>query len=153
MTIAFTKSRLPYGWMGNMSPHSVTIAGKKWRTAEHAFQALRFPQDHPVRGWLNNIESAMDAKLMIDKHRPEMEIIPCSPDDLVLMRDVTWAKLQQNGLTDELLSTGDQMIIEDVTKRQRGNNLFWGAALIDGEWSGDNWLGHTWMAHRADASL
>lgn len=47
--ITFTKVALPYGWLGNMSPHPIVVAGKTWKTAESLFQALRFAEDDPVR--------------------------------------------------------------------------------------------------------
>ncbi len=42
MPIAFTKVKLPYGWLGNMAPYPVKYDGKLWPTTEHLFQALRF---------------------------------------------------------------------------------------------------------------
>lgn len=148
MTIAFTKVTLPYGWLGNMSPHRVHILGVNWRTAEHAFQALRLPMDHPVRARLNSIPSPMAAKMAVKPYRADFVIEPRSESDLAVMRMVTLEKLLQNKLQDELRLTGDQLIVEDVTSRQRGNNMFWGAALIDGVWVGENHLGKIWMEHR-----
>lgn len=148
MTIAFTKVKLPYGWMGNMSPHKVTIGGIKWRTSEHAFQALRLPNDHPVRGWINNIPSPMDAKKMIDSYRGDFVIEERSDDDIEVMRWVTEEKLIQNKLIPKLAETGDQLIVEDTSARPWGNNPFWGAAFVDGDWVGENWLGRLWMEHR-----
>lgn len=132
-----------------MSPHRVKILGTNWNSAEHAFQALRLPVGHPVRNNLNNHVSPMDVKRIINNYRNDFVIKERSDDDLDLMRWVTEEKLIQNNLVDELISTGDQLIVEDVTSRyQRGNNSFWGAAWIDNQWIGDNWLGRIWMEHR-----
>jgi hypothetical protein len=48
MVIAFTKVRLPFGWLGNMNPFPLAHDGKVWPTAEHLFQALRF-EDGSIR--------------------------------------------------------------------------------------------------------
>ena len=54
-------------------------------------------------------------------------------------------KLQQHPSLLIELKKIDGLIVEDVSKRQRGNNLFWGAALKNGEWIGENTLGKLWM--------
>lgn len=149
MTISFTKVSLPYGWLGNMSAHPVELDGVRWRTAEHAFQALRFPEGHFLREKLNNIPSPMGAKMAVKPYRTEFIFPPQSAEDLALMRVITLEKLLQNGLTNQLLTTGDELIVEDVTSRQRGSGPYWGAALRDGQWVGENWLGKIWMEHRS----
>lgn len=40
--IGFTKVKLPYGWLGNMSPYPIEFGGKIYKTSEALFQALRF---------------------------------------------------------------------------------------------------------------
>lgn len=147
--ISFTKVRLPYGWMGNMSAHSVRIDGVLWRTAEHAFQAGRFPLGHKLRKGLQEIKSPMEAKMVVKPFLGEAMIELRSEEDLDLMRRITWCKMRQNDLDEDLIATGGYVIIEDITKRNRGSGPFWGAALIDGEWVGENWLGRIWMEHRA----
>jgi len=58
-------------------------------------------------------------------------------------------KIEQHPeLRETLIESGDAFIVEDCTKRQRGSGLFWGAALIDGSWVGQNWLGKLWMELR-----
>ena len=47
-----------------------------------------------------------------------------------------------------LLATKDEEIVEDCTNRNRGSAKFWGAALVDGEWQGENWLGKLLMELR-----
>ena len=135
--------------MSNMSHHRVLLDGMTWKTAEHAFQALRFPVGHPIRNTLNNIKSPMDAKMMINRYRSDFEIIPCSDADLDLMRLVVSSKLVTNDLYEDLLATDDKIIVEDVTKRQHGNGLFWGMANHNGNWVGENWLRKIWMEQRS----
>ena len=43
--IAFTKVKLPYGWLGNLSRYNVYYDGKEWGSTEHLFQAMRFMDD------------------------------------------------------------------------------------------------------------
>lgn len=148
MTIAFTKVVGKFGWLGNMSPHPVKMAGVKWRTAEHAFQALRLPVGHPFRNYLNTIKSPLFMKHELRKHRKDFLYEECSYEDVEIMRWVTEEKLIQNKLRSKLRLTEGQLIVEDVSLRNRGNNLFWGAAFIDGEWVGENQLGKLWMEHR-----
>ena len=58
-------------------------------------------------------------------------------------------KLKQHpDLAEELRLTGDEEIIEDVTRRQHGNALFWGAARRGDRWVGENALGRMWMKLR-----
>jgi len=47
-----------------------------------------------------------------------------------------------------LLDTGNETIIEDVSRRPGGSGKFWGAAWQDGQWVGENVLGKTWMKLR-----
>lgn len=149
--IAFTKVKLPYGWMSNMSNHHVELWGVKWPSAEHAFQVGRLSDDHEMRlgGYYCSL-SPMDAKRYIYAHHSDSFVIePKSQDDVDLMAAIVGVKIEQNGLLPQLMETGDRHIIEDVTKRyQRGNNSFWGAALIDGQWVGANTLGKIWMSMR-----
>lgn len=148
--ITFTKVRLPYGWLGNMSPHPVVIDGTRWKTGEHAFQALRFGAENPIRESIRRMKSPMDVKMRVKLARHEFVIEPTSEDDLVLMRRVVRAKLNTNPeLRPELDGTAGCTLIEDVTNRPHGNALFWGAAREpDGSWTGQNWLGRIWMELR-----
>jgi len=143
--IAFTNVRGKYGWLGNMSNHPVSMWGVEWRTAEHAFQVGRLPSDHKYRkGGIINGMSPMEMKGLLTKCESRA-IAPMSDEDVYLMRSILVEKLYQNSLGDDLAATGSAMIVEDVTKRQRGNSMFWGAALIDGRWVGENVLGKLWM--------
>ncbi|MHA2066417.1 MAG: NADAR domain-containing protein, partial [Candidatus Thorarchaeota archaeon] len=75
-----------------------------------------------------------------------------SEEDVENMRVVVRLKIEQHsGLKEDLLATGNDVIIENCTKRgKRGSNLFWGAVLEDGEWLGKNVLGNIWMELREE---
>lgn len=162
--IAFTKVSMPYGWLGNMSPHPVRfgveygfpypatiLEGSSFRTAEAAFQVSRLPLDHPARETIMAAKSPFAAKLAVKPFRKDFVIEPCSEDDVYNMRLVLMAKLACNPeLVRELRATGDATIVEDCTKRPGANGLFWGAASINGGWKGKNMLGLLWMDIRKE---
>jgi ribA/ribD-fused uncharacterized protein len=140
--IVFTKVRLPYGWLGNMSPHPVTHEGINYPTAEAMFQALRFGSID-IRRNIAAIKSPMAAKMYAKGRRREMTVDPQSDEDIENMRLVLRTKFTQHPyLRAELILTGDAKLIEDVTNRQRGSGLFWGMAKrANGTWFGANSLG------------
>lgn len=152
MTIAFTKVRLPHGWLGNMAPFPVEWGGATWRTTEALFQARRFAEGDPVRELIRAEASPMGAKTVAKSHADRMVIAQQSGADLALMADVLRLKVAAHPqLAEWLLATGDEAIVEDCTSRPRGSGLFWGAARqADGTWRGENWLGRLWVALRAD---
>ena len=146
--IAFTKVALPFGWLGNMAPYPVTYGGKTWRTAEALFQALRF-DDQEIREAIHQKASPMAAKMIAKKHKASMVAEPMGPADLDNMRLVLRLKLQAHpALRQELLATGAARLVEDCSRRAKGSGLFWGAALRNGQWVGENWLGRLWMELR-----
>jgi len=146
--ILIRKVKDDFGWMGNMSPFPVDFESQVFRTTEALFQSLRF-QDQQVIEAIREQKSPMAAKMIAKKHKTKMTIVPMSEQDVENMRMVLDLKLDQHPeLKQQLLDTGDQSIIEDCSKRPRGSGLFWGAALKDGEWVGENWLGRIWCEIR-----
>lgn len=148
--IAFTKVALPYGWLGNMSPHPIECFGVRWNTSEALFQALRF-DDQSMRDIIRAEKSPMAAKLIAKKHADKMVVKQKSDTDLQNMAFCIRLKVQQHpALKQQLLDTGDALIIEDCTKRgKKGSNLFWGAVNTENGWVGENRLGLLWMQLRA----
>jgi predicted NAD-dependent protein-ADP-ribosyltransferase YbiA (DUF1768 family) len=95
----------------------------------------------------------MAAKMRTRTYRDRMTVAARSAQDVDNMRMVLQLKLRTHPLLGDLLShTADAMIIEDCTRRSRGSGLFWGAALVNGEWQGANVLGKLWMALRDRAN-
>lgn len=148
-TISFTKVKLPYGWLSNMSPHPLEYKGVTYRTAEALFQALRF-DDESLRELIRAEKSPMAAKFKAKSFIEKAVIEPRSDEDLDNMRFVIRLKMAQHlDLAKGLVGTRDSEIVEDCTKRQGGSGLFWGAALQeDGSWEGENWLGKLYMELR-----
>lgn len=147
--ITFTKVKLPYGWLGNMSPFPLTFHNLEWKTAEHLFQALRFPYSSPIREEIRMQIGPMQAKFVAQKYKHLMEIEPRSQQDLEAMELVLLLKLEQHPqLREQLLATGEAIIIEDETSRKNRSTLFWGAARTSYGWEGRNELGKLWMKLR-----
>lgn len=153
--ISFTKVNLPYGWMGNMSPHPVVYDGKTWRTTEALFQALRLKNEED-RERIRLEKSPMGAKFAfkaILNEGPDKLIVDLlSKEDIDNMIMCVKLKIDQHPhLKSELLKTGDLPIYEDATARgSKGNNLFWGAVRIPEGWEGKNVLGRIWMIVRSE---
>lgn len=149
--IGFTKVALPYGWLGNMSPFPLTFGGKEWRTSEALFQSLRF-KDEAIQELIRAEKSPMGAKFVMKANKEHITTEPHSKKDVMNMKMCLKLKLQQHPhLVQELIDTGDKVIVEDVTARgDKGGNLFWGAMLVDGEWVGENTLGKLWMDLRKE---
>ena len=156
--IAFTKSKLPYGWMGNMcgfwkgEPLIIKYGGKVWNTSENLFQAMRF-SNPKIREKIRRANGYVGKKIAKDINNIEhMTVTPLSQQDIDNMYDILVMKVEQHPiLMKELLAIPDDfIIIEDVSTRRGGSGLFWGAANIDGTqmWAGYNVLGELWMKVR-----
>ena len=149
--ITFTKVKLPYGWLSNMSPHPVVHGGQTWRTTEHLFQALRFEEGSIVRASIRRCSSPMSAKMEAKKFS---SLLPAGYEagDADRMRLCLYLKVQQHpDLREQLLATGDEEIVEDVSNRARGTALRWGKARDEDDpsgWTGENLLGKLWMELR-----
>lgn len=137
-----------YGWMGNGSPHPVEYQGTKHATTEGLFQWLRFEGHKEIQNQIAAGKSLLEVKLIAKKNRSLLEN-PDSERDLNRMRLALALKIKQHpDLGKQLLATGDKLIVEDRTARPRGDAFYWGLALIDGQWVGENWLGQLWMELR-----
>lgn len=145
--IAFTKVRLSWGWMSNMSPHPIRAGDKTWRTAEAYFQSLRFAHDDPARELIRLALSPMEAKMIARGRASKMIIVRRSTADVANMWTTLGLKAEQHpNLTTELIDSGDRVIIEDSS----GRDLFWGAGLAASGWVGENRLGKMWMDLRSE---
>jgi ribA/ribD-fused uncharacterized protein len=146
--IRFRSVRKEHGWMSNMSAYGLRLNGEFWSTGEHAFQANRFEIGHPIREEIKQENSPMSAKTIAKKHVAEMQIVPRSDEDVALMNRVVHAKLTHNTKLVEMLLETSSPIIEDTTFRKPYQDMFWGAALIEGKWLGLNHLGEILMKYR-----
>ena len=150
MPITITAVSLPYGWLGNMAPFPILYDGKEWRTTEALFQSLRFDDDG-VKEEIRAEKSPMGAKFVAKREKDKIVVVPQCQQDLANMEMVLRLKLGQHPeLRQKLLDTGDEIIIEDCSMRSGGSGTFWGAAMRDGKWEGQNILGKLWMKLREE---
>lgn len=133
-----------------MSPHPIDFEGTIWPTAEACFQAMRFGSQDPVREEIRRMPSPMHAKWHAKANFHRIVVVPLSSEDQKMMMRILGLKVSQHADVLRVLeSTEERTIIEDCTSRQRGAALFWGSALINGQWIGRNALGVMWMKHRS----
>lgn len=152
--IAFTKVDLPFGWLGNMSPFPIRFQGKFYKTSEALFQCLRFEGFEEIQELIRNEPSPMGAKMKAKKYKNMLQQIDeeiRKNRDIELMEMVLIEKLRSHPrLVKMLIETGTRTIIEDCSKRNRGSGQFWGSALVNGNWEGENILGNLWMKLREE---
>lgn len=150
--IAFTKVALPFGWLGNMAKFPVVYEDKEYKTTEALFQALRFVGHPDIQEAIRAEKSPMSAKMLAKTYNHVLVqdgYQMMGAQDIENMKLCLRLKLEQHPeLQQMLLDTQDIHIIEDCTSRPHGSGLFWGAALQNGAWVGENILGKMWMAAR-----
>ncbi len=144
MTILFYKACEPYGCFSNFSLHSIQLGGEVWQTSEHYYQAQKFmgTRDQTLCQCIRNAPSPEIAAAIgrDPRHlvRPDWEAVKVS-----IMHKAVLTKFMTYGdLTEILLSTGEQMIIENSP-----TDTFWGCGL-DGH--GQNHLGKILMRIRQE---
>ena len=146
--IEFTKVNLPYGWMGNMAPYPIFYDGKRWLTSEALFQAMRF-NDEEIKELIRVQTSPMAAKMKAKKYKLQYAVEPMSDQDVENMKLCVRLKLEEHpNLKTQLLATGDNYIFENIGKRNKPRDYFWGAKMINGELVGNNIMGKIWMELR-----
>jgi len=153
--ISFTKTGLPYGWLGNMFAASITYKGQIWRTSEALFQALRF-EDIEIREVIRKQKSPLVAKNICKRkeYLAKRVVEPMSDQDVENMRLCLRLKFDQHpALREKLLKTGDHIIFEDVSARPRARHLFWGALKTSGQLDGRNMLGKLLMELRQELRM
>lgn len=139
--IHFYNLRDPYGEFSNFSRHPIFLAGKKWATSEHYFQAQKFvgtPHEEQVRLCKTPRQAADMGR---DRKRPLRADWEAVKDDVML--DAIRAKFTQHAdLKALLLGTGDAVLVEHTA-----NDSYWGDG---GDGSGKNRLGHLLMRLRTE---
>lgn len=146
--IEFTKAKLPYGWMGNMSRFPVIVENRVYETTEHLFKCLRFGLGSEIAEEIRQEKNPMCAKLIARKKLESAKIQRCSKEDIANMEFCLLTKLDQHKeLLEELLNTGNAHIVENCNNRKPSP---WGAQYIDGKWVGENLLGKCWMKIRGE---
>lgn len=122
------------------SAHQVEVDGVVYKTAEHAYQALRVVPEaraaiitasSPMNAWREG-QKCKEAKLMLD-----------GVDKLTLMEQIFRAKLaQHDDIKQVLLATKERELLKVYD-----TDYFWGTGA-DG--NGENQMGKLWMKLRAE---
>jgi hypothetical protein len=129
--------------LDNFSAFSVVIDGVEYKTAEHAFQTLKFIEtDKVVYEMVKNSQSPYDARELAHKNKPKRDPDWSDKKYKIMESVLTEKVLQNNYVKERLLATNDAEIIEDCGA---DDDKDWGCG-IDG--TGQNNLGKIWMKIR-----
>ena len=128
----FYRTNDTYGGFSNFSRHAIFLDGAKWPTTEHYFQAQKFLDKRTQEKIRLRRTPREAADLGRDRSLPLRADWEEVKDDV--MRKAVEAKFTQHEeLTELLLSTGDEELIEQTT-----NDYYWGCGTNGG---GKNMLG------------
>ena len=133
----------PYYEFTNFSPYPIVVAGKRWPTSEHFFQAQKFVGTPLVE----KIRICHTPREAFDISRSELGTKWLRKDWSEAKEDVMKLALrakftQHQHLHDLLLSTGDRKLVEHTDK-----DNFWGDG---GDGRGQNKLGYMLMELRKE---
>lgn len=126
-----------YRFLSNFYPSSVTYAGRKFKSVEHAYQAAKSKdkEDHKKLAEMDKPGDAKrygnNVKLRDDWDKVKIDIMA----DLISQKFI-----DHKDLRDKLLSTGNEELVEGNT----WGNKFWGVCAGEGH----NTLGKLLMALR-----
>lgn len=136
--IPFLETCLNY--LSPFSAHEVLLEGVVYKTAEHAYQALRVVPE--ARAAITLTRSPMDAWREGQKCKERGDILPQYDKD-ALMETIFRAKLAQHPDIAEILRvTGTRELLKNYD-----TDYYWGTG-VDG--TGENRMGKIWMKLRAE---
>lgn len=126
--IKFSSKEYSYSWLSNFFRTLVFSSSRIFYTAEHAYQAKKFPTNSNLF-----LEIAESSDPLFAKQRAEKETVEISNERrLELMREVAACKFRQNARLAELLKGSTGALVEQTT------SAFWGAGADN---KGQNHLG------------
>ncbi len=150
--IKFWKTREAYGCLSNFSRHSILVDGKMYPTTEHYYQSKKFLEPD-YQEIIRKLKTAREAKdiatgdeVLVDKG-VEVKMPTLRKDwesvKYEIMKDaLRYKALQHDEVKNTLLSTGDEVLVEDSPY-----DSIWGTGS-DG--LGTNLLGKAWMEIREE---
>ncbi len=139
MAIYFYATRGKYGCFSNFSRHPIELDGKVWPTTEHYFQAQKFAGTAYVER-IRQAKTPTEAKKLAWKSTAPFRADWDAIRDEVMRRAVSCKFSSHSDLRDILLSTGDEVLIENAP-----DDAYWGCGA-DG--NGENRLGKILMEVR-----
>lgn len=146
--VAFRKTTEAFGGLSNMcAGYSLNINGIIIKSAEHLYQAMRFPVNPEIQAEILEEYSPMTAKMLSKKYAAKYTRPDWDKARFAIMKWVLEIKLSQNWNTFSslLLETGDKPIVELTPK-----DKVWGAVLNGDTLVGTNALGRLLMQLRED---
>lgn len=136
--INFLESRWTY--LSPFSAHEVEIDGFVYKTAEHAYQALRM--EMPAHAAIASASSPLEAWRRAQQAKQD-GLLDASIDKLKLMEKIFRAKLvQHEDVRLVLHETGDATLLKVID-----TDFYWGTGA-DG--TGENHMGKLWMKLRSE---
>lgn len=134
-----------YAFLSNFCPAPFWYDGKYWRTAEHAYQAMKASTEEEAEfvRRASTPGKAKKAGRQVEMRSNWDEI----KDDI--MADIVYEKFSQNSsIRDELIRTGDELLVEGNT----WHDQYWGDCKCNHHkhTPGMNMLGVILMVVRAD---
>lgn len=138
--VSFYSEVEAYGDFSNFAPFAIVLKGREWPTAEHYFQAQKFPgteHEEAIRRAPSPMAAAQLGRSRSQPLRAGWEAMKEA-----VMREALRAKFTQHPeLADRLLATGETGLVEHAR-----NDAYWGDG---GDGTGRNRLGHLLMELRA----
>lgn len=144
MTIYFYKVENPYGYLSNFSRHEIHLDGALWPTVEHYYQAQKFVGS-PSAAVIPLIAAAPTPEAAAALGRDRTLILRSDWEEAkrAIMRAAVLQKfLSHRDIQQQLLDTGDEILIEDSPK-----DYYWGCGA---DRTGHNYLGKILMAVRKE---
>jgi len=149
--VKFWRPRDKHGCFSNFSGHPILVDGKIYKTTEHYYQSKKFYEEDAQEA-VRKAKTPMQSKDMANGEIPmivkKVQLHPkLRPDweevKFGIMKDALRYKVQQHeDVKQELLSTGDETLVEDSPY-----DYVWGVGK-DG--TGTNLLGKAWMEIRSE---
>ena len=137
-SINFVETKWTY--LSPFSAHEVVIDGVMYKTAEHAYQALRMKPE--ARAEIMNSTSPLEAWRRAQAAKENNQIDE-SVDKLELMEKIFRAKLKQHSDVREILElTGTHELLKVYD-----TDYYWGTGAVG---TGENQMGKLWMKLRAE---
>lgn len=139
--IYFCSKTADYFEFSNFSPHGFQFDGMHWPTAEHYFQAQKFPSQPAYQEKIRVARSPKDAKALGRSRK-----VPLRPDweqvkDEVMRRALRAKFLAHPELAAALLATGTRVLVENAPSDE-----YWGCGRTG---TGKNRLGCLLMELRS----
>ena len=139
--VNFYSTRDEHCWFSNFAPYPIEIAGQRWPTSEHYFQAQKFAGMALV-GQIRRASSPSEAARLGRSREHPLRSDWEQVKEEIMYRAVLAKFTQHDDLREILLDTGDAILIEHT-----GNDSYWGDG---GDGSGRNRLGHILMRVRTE---